>query len=119
MFEAPGVLQAGVHRAPTSQTSAGESPLAPPMELPEFGIGTGTCLHLLPFQCRPGTERPSAQPFTGDVKVITDGKVSPGMPTLDHLAPFQCSISTMPLLVLPTAQASRGDRAFTAENWKE
>src|ERR1051325_3170432 len=82
----------------------------------ELGLGLGTSLQALPFQCRTNVtsapvearREPTAHAFVGE-SAMTESRLllaGCGVATTDQAVPFQCSIRFVPAAVPPTAHTS-------------
>src|SRR6266567_1186466 len=117
--------------APTVQISFAETALASIRELKfDPGLGLGTTLHCVPFQCRINVEppellipNPTAQTLFVETATVPSRKLSwlPafGLETMLHWEPSQCWISPLEVWVpgivkLPVAQTSLVETAESA-----
>src|SRR6266700_1192408 len=112
---------------PTAQALLVEVAVTPDRRLlfPPGAGGLGTCIHVVPFQCRMRAwavlliEKPTAQALLAEVAATLARSLSfpgLGLATCAHLRPSQCRMrvfSPRPLESSPTAQASLAEVAAT------
>ena len=109
------------HSLPTAQASVAESALTP-YSVVDAPLTVGLCTrdHFLPFQCRTivvdisvdasGVSDPAAQTSVAETAVTPkrrlDTVLGSGLATLDHFLPFQCMISVLKTLPVPSQFAT-------------
>ena len=112
---------------PTAQALLAEVAVTPLRRVlfPPCAGGLGTCVHLVPFQCRMRDwaallmEKPTAQALLAEVAPTPDRLLSSpglGLTTCVHLRPSQCKTRVFapgPLENSPTAQALLAEVAAT------